>query len=859
MSKIKKIMFFISLIIPFILTSCQKVFVDDPSDNDQNDQTVDTDYDMTKTLTVEMTDYSDFNELFFKKEVSKNENNLITSFIHILDEEWYKIKDNQLNFDIICNTYDSKKIKYEINSDVSKIDTSKVKIIKGSDQLSFGTKEEVNENDIFQQYSIVDINGQSSGEKFEIIENTVKYDKQGIYKYILECSNSEGVAFQKEIVVEIKQQYSVIFKLNPNDEEVLYEDIVFKNENAEYKGKLPFKEEDIYASYEFIGWSENLNNITSDLNVYATFKEVKKQINVTFAFNGKTSEISLYVGDLLTFEQIIIEDGYEIEGVYLDSNFETPFNFDTEIYENTTLYLKVKVIEQILTIKTVDCFGDEKVINTINYTIENMYKISDILENKPLLDGQEYYKYENKNNEFKMYYRAIEYRITITAKIKIFELNLKEVDTTKIFNVTFTKFNNLEKLEEIKNTIKNNIFTKLDYSGDKYFTYDFTELETYLRNEEYLSITTLNVICENKTQTVKLYNTTNEDTNYGASYSEYSFGKGNYIIQDLLDNEETTKPDNFTITFDLSYIILNNSKNSIPLYVYYFENSKAIFDAIETLTSKNSSTITQELYNSLGKTVIRKKKISVAIENDLTNGNLDSFYEYLNDQTILFRINSMDLTGISKAIYFNGYTKIDKIININLDVQEYIFKNLSSEFTIKDDLLYSLINTYDYTRTIDMVIAENLTSIAYAIGLPQNFYPLYSYEPRTPQNFSTYDYEAYVIGRTKNYIAKKNYFVSFFDLAMFSRGTYNDSINDRLLGNESYLVVKEEYENNKYKIIHSGYGDKFEEFSIYQSLFNDKEQNIFVYSYNQSYNNDSITYNSVFENMLITVTLGNFN
>lgn len=61
------------------------------------------------------------------------------------------------------------------------------------------------------------------------------------------------------------------------DESVLYEVDVLEGNKALYSGETPTKEEDDEFTYEFIGWDQNLESISSDVTTVAQFKANAKE------------------------------------------------------------------------------------------------------------------------------------------------------------------------------------------------------------------------------------------------------------------------------------------------------------------------------------------------------------------------------------------------------------------------------------------------------------------------------------------------------------------------------------------------------------------------------------------------------
>ena len=69
--------------------------------------------------------------------------------------------------------------------------------------------------------------------------------------------------------------YHVVFVNYDNSP--LYEADVLEGRTALYSGETPTKEEDDEFTYEFIGWDQNLESISSDVTTVAQFKANAKE------------------------------------------------------------------------------------------------------------------------------------------------------------------------------------------------------------------------------------------------------------------------------------------------------------------------------------------------------------------------------------------------------------------------------------------------------------------------------------------------------------------------------------------------------------------------------------------------------
>ena len=93
------------------------------------------------------------------------------------------------------------------------------------------------------------------------------------------------------------KEYTVSF-YSDNDE-LLYQDVVYYNGSATYRGSTPTKEGTATTYYEFIGWDKDLHNVTSNFSTKPIFEShgIIQEINVNLN-NGQASEqVILHYGE----------------------------------------------------------------------------------------------------------------------------------------------------------------------------------------------------------------------------------------------------------------------------------------------------------------------------------------------------------------------------------------------------------------------------------------------------------------------------------------------------------------------------------------------------------------------------------
>ena len=143
------------------------------------------------------------------------------------------------------------------------------------------------------------------------------------------------------IVVEFAEQikvYTVVFKN--------WDGTILKTEEVE-EGKAatapetPVREADEDNTYEFIGWSEDFSNVTSDMGIIAQFeaKPILKH-TVTLVFNNGDENLEYVVTNGMLFEEPETPErrGYEFVKWYKDEALIEEYDFNEPVTEDLTLY-----------------------------------------------------------------------------------------------------------------------------------------------------------------------------------------------------------------------------------------------------------------------------------------------------------------------------------------------------------------------------------------------------------------------------------------------------------------------------------------------------------------------------------------
>lgn len=96
----------------------------------------------------------------------------------------------------------------------------------------------------------------------------------------------------------------------------------------------------VLYGYEFIEWIQSYKEIKADIDIHPRFN--KEVFTVTFNSNGGNSVASkdAYYKDYISEPTSPEKQGYIFKGWYLDSSLETPFNFNSEITSDLTVYAK---------------------------------------------------------------------------------------------------------------------------------------------------------------------------------------------------------------------------------------------------------------------------------------------------------------------------------------------------------------------------------------------------------------------------------------------------------------------------------------------------------------------------------------
>jgi len=228
---------------------------------------------------------------------------------------------------IIKATIDSKEVVGEVNVTVEKKEevvnyeleiTGSEKYFVG-DTFNLEIKEKTT-NSVISEYNLFSNNE----EVLKVENNKLIALKAGTVKVNVSCTYKDvQLTGSIDITIEVKK-YGVTFigkDIYGNDNYVLHFDIIEEGKEA-MAPTLP-----IVPGFEFVGWDKPFDNVTSDLEVHAIYKEIPM----------KEANIKTNIGDKIYVNQLI-----EVEVFDLDDNQITDFeliveNEDVLFYEDGLL------------------------------------------------------------------------------------------------------------------------------------------------------------------------------------------------------------------------------------------------------------------------------------------------------------------------------------------------------------------------------------------------------------------------------------------------------------------------------------------------------------------------------------------
>jgi len=255
-------------------------------------------------------------------------------------------------------------------------------------------------------------------------------------------------------------------------------------------GKTIEIEEPTKVGYDFVGWYTDLSNsesiisdstvITDNLTLYAKWSVSNYTIN--FISNGGSivESVNADYNEIIAIPTTPVRSDFEFVGWYKDSEFTKPYNFESRIIEDLTLYAKwrfpyVNIIENIELSRTSIIFDLDLVKLNINIEsmVINIYN-KDVLINT-ITDGYEL-TYSN-DVSFTGLSENEDYLIKVLAN---YELNDVEYTSQEVFEYSFST-----NLDEINYIYINQVFDKFDEQ------YNYVETTTMNSSSDYRNIRTI--------------------------------------------------------------------------------------------------------------------------------------------------------------------------------------------------------------------------------------------------------------------------------------------------------------------------------------------------------------------------------
>ncbi len=132
-----------------------------------------------------------------------------------------------------------------------------------------------------------------------------------------------------------------------HDGSIIAQKYVLDGEDAALP-ETPVRQSDEKYDYEFTCWSQAAENVTSDITVRAEYKQTLRKYKVTFidALNSEViSTVEYEYGSKLSPPDTSAAVGYRFDGWYADEQFTMPFDSDTLVTGDMTLYAKYVKIE----------------------------------------------------------------------------------------------------------------------------------------------------------------------------------------------------------------------------------------------------------------------------------------------------------------------------------------------------------------------------------------------------------------------------------------------------------------------------------------------------------------------------------
>jgi len=133
---------------------------------------------------------------------------------------------------------------------------------------------------------------------------------------------------------------------------------LLKQETVEYRASATAPQVPLYNHFRFSKWDVDFSSVISDLSVRALY--VPNTYTLSYNTDGGTefTDEVYYVGEIPLQPQNPIKDTYFFMGWYLDQDFTVPYDFETGLEADTTLYACFTECLPISTAEELKAIGD---------------------------------------------------------------------------------------------------------------------------------------------------------------------------------------------------------------------------------------------------------------------------------------------------------------------------------------------------------------------------------------------------------------------------------------------------------------------------------------------------------------------
>ena len=105
--------------------------------------------------------------------------------------------------------------------------------------------------------------------------------------FMFSFATPRGIGIKKNNNVPEKETFTVVFK--NYDGTILDEQTIEKGNSANYKGETPKRPSSKVCNYEFTGWSDSIENVTSNIDAIAQYECEKRSYVVRFMDDDKVT------------------------------------------------------------------------------------------------------------------------------------------------------------------------------------------------------------------------------------------------------------------------------------------------------------------------------------------------------------------------------------------------------------------------------------------------------------------------------------------------------------------------------------------------------------------------------------------